>query len=169
MGTTGQHAYHQLLHQGTRRFSAEFVLPLRVHHELGYHHRWLVAHCFAQAEAFARGRQLTELEQVMRARGVPEDRVTAEATHRVLPGGHPSTLVLLEDLSPESVGALVAMHEHKVFVQGMIWRINSFDQWGVELGKQLADQLLHDENALGDSSTRGLLEQCRYWQIPEKT
>jgi glucose-6-phosphate isomerase len=114
---------------------------LRVHHELGDHHRWLVAHCFAQAEAFARGRQLTELEQVMRARGVPEDRVTAEATHRELPGGHPSTLVLLEDLSPESVGALVAMHEHKVFVQGMIWRINSFDQWGVELGKIIGDRI----------------------------
>ena len=141
VGTTGQHAYHQLLHQGTRRFSAEFVLPLRVRHELGEHHRWLVSHCFAQAEAFARGRQLPELEQVMRARGVPEDRVTAEATHRVLPGGHPSTLVLLEDLSPESVGALVALHEHKVFVQGMIWRINSFDQWGVELGKIIGDRI----------------------------
>jgi len=141
VGTTGQHAYHQLLHQGTRRFSAEFVLPLRMDHELDEHHCWLVSHCFAQAEAFARGRQLEELEPMLRARGVPEDEVTAEATHRVLPGGHPSTLVLLDDLSPESVGALVALHEHKVFVQGMIWRINSFDQWGVELGKILGDRI----------------------------
>lgn len=141
VGTTGQHAYHQLLHQGTRKFSAELVLPLRANHELEEHHRWLVSHCFAQAEAFARGRQLEELEPMLRARGVPDDEVTAEATHRVLPGGHPSTLVLLDDLAPESIGALVALHEHKVFAQGMIWRVNSFDQWGVELGKVLGDRI----------------------------
>ena len=141
VGTTGQHAYHQLLHQGTRKFSAELVLPLRANHELEEHHRWLVSHCFAQAEAFARGRQLEELEPMLRARGVPDDEVTAEATHRVLSGGHPSTLVLLDDLAPESIGALVALHEHKVFAQGMIWRVNSFDQWGVELGKVLGDRI----------------------------
>ncbi|MEE4300194.1 MAG: glucose-6-phosphate isomerase [Pseudomonadales bacterium] len=172
VGTTGQHAYHQLLHQGTRAFSAEFVLPLRMRHHLPGHHAWLAAHCFAQAEAFARGRSVEEVRAALLADGMDPTKAAAAAPHRVLPGDHPSSLVLLEDLSPESVGALVALHEHKVFAQGMIWRVDSFDQWGVELGKVLGDRIhgaLHASandadaaiEALGDSTTQELVRIFR--------
>ena len=164
VGTTGQHAYHQLLHQGTQPFSAEFVLPLRMGHRHDDHHEWLVAHCFAQAEAFAHGRDETEVRAALEAGGTNAEDAARAAPHRVLPGDHPSTLVLLEDLSPESLGALVALHEHKVFAQGRLWGINSFDQWGVELGKVLGDRI-HGAltrggdalEALPDATTRELV------------
>lgn len=157
VGTTGQHAYHQLLHQGTRAFSAEFVLPLRTHHDLPEHHRWLAAHCFAQAEAFARGRSEQEVREALLAQGMDGDAAAAAAPHRALPGDHPSTLVLLDELVPESVGALVALHEHKVFAQGMIWRVDSFDQWGVELGKVLGDRI-HGALLAGEADAGGIIE-----------
>ncbi len=137
VGTNGQHAYHQLLHQGTAPFSAELILPLDPGHDLLTHHQWLAAHCFAQAEIFARGRAVAEIRHELEAEGMAPEEAEAAAPHRALPGNHPSTLVLLDDLAPETLGALIALHEHKVFVQGMIWGINSFDQWGVELGKTL--------------------------------
>jgi glucose-6-phosphate isomerase len=163
VGTTGQHAYHQLLHQGTQPFSAEFVLPLRMAHPHEEHHRWLVAHCFAQAEAFAHGRGEDEVRAALEATGMDAHEAAAAAPHRVLPGDHPSALVLLDDLSPESIGALIALHEHKVFAQGRLWDINSFDQWGVELGKVLGDRI-HGAltaggaalDALPDATTREL-------------
>ncbi|MCC5884827.1 MAG: glucose-6-phosphate isomerase [Gammaproteobacteria bacterium] len=137
VGTNGQHAYHQLLHQGTAPFSAQFILPLAPGHTLDEHHDWLAAHCFAQAEVFARGRSAADVQAELEASGMIPEAAAAAAPHRAMPGNHPSTVLLLDDLGPESLGALIALHEHKVFVQGMIWGINSFDQWGVELGKVL--------------------------------
>ncbi len=166
VGTNGQHAYHQLLHQGTAPFSAEFILPLHPGHALAEHHRWLAAHCFAQAEVFARGRDRTSIQAELEARGMTAAAARTAAAHRAMPGNHPSTLILLDDLAPESLGALIALHEHKVFVQGMIWGINSFDQWGVELGKVLGttihDALASgDDAAIHDATTRDLIALFR--------
>lgn len=149
--TNGQHAFHQLLHQGTRAFSADFIAIARAGHALEDHHDWLLANCLAQSKAMLEGRAA--------------DGPLAE--HRSVPGGHPSTTVLLDELSPRSLGALLALYEHKVFCLGAIWQINAFDQWGVELGKELAGPI-HDELASGeerraghDASTAGLLTQLR--------
>ena len=147
VGTTGQHAYHQLLHQGTQRFSAELIVARDPNHALDDHHRWLLAHCFAQAEAFANGRDEATVHSALEQAGMTPAEAAAAAPHRVLPGNHPTTLVLMDRLEARTLGALLALHEHKVFAQGMIWRINSFDQWGVELGKVLGDTI-HD--ALGN-------------------
>ena len=147
----GQHAFHQLLLQGTRAFSADFVAVARAGDDLGDHHDWLLANCLAQSKAMLEGRAA--------------DGPLAE--HRSVSGGHPSTTVLLDELSPRSLGALLALYEHKVFCLGAIWQINAFDQWGVALGKELAGPI-HDELASGksrgagnDASTAGLLAQIR--------
>ena len=149
--TNGQHAFHQLLHQGTRAFSADFIAIARAGHALDDHHDWLLANCLAQSKAMLEGRAA--------------DGPLAE--HRSVPGGHPSTTILLDELSPRSLGALLAIYEHKVFCLGAIWQINAFDQWGVELGKELAGPI-YDELASGegrgaghDASTAGLLTQLR--------
>ncbi|MYK46181.1 MAG: glucose-6-phosphate isomerase, partial [Gammaproteobacteria bacterium] len=149
--TNGQHAFHQLLLQGTRAFSADFVAVARAGHDLKDHHDWLIANCLAQSKAMLEGR-------------VPDGPLAA---HRSIPGGHPSTTLLLDELSPRSLGALLALYEHKVFCLGAIWQINAFDQWGVELGKELAGPI-HDElakvggrGARHDASTAGLLTQMR--------
>jgi len=136
-GTDGQHAFFQLLHQGTQPLSAEFILPLTPDHRRTDQHDWLAAHCFAQAEALARGRTREEVVRALEQSGADP----TQAVHRVLPGNHPSSTVLLDDLGAASLGALIALHEHKVFVQGMIWGVNSFDQWGVEQGKVLGDRI----------------------------
>ncbi len=167
VGTNGQHAYHQLLHQGTAPFSAEFILPLNPGHDLDEHHRWLAAHCFAQAEVFARGRAAARAQAELEAAGMETEAAANAAPHRAMPGNHPSTLLLLDDLAPESLGALIALHEHKVFVQGMIWGVNSFDQWGVELGKTLGAAIhaaLADPGrleAISDATTRALIDTFR--------
>jgi len=167
VGTNGQHAYHQLLHQGTAPFSAQFILPLAAGHTLKGHHDWLAAHCFAQAEVFARGRSAADVQAELEASGMNPQAAAAAAPHRAMAGNHPSTMLLLDDLGPESLGALIALHEHKVFVQGMIWGINSFDQWGVELGKVLGttihDALTDADGGAGvaDTTTRALIALFR--------
>lgn len=142
-GTTGQHAFHQLLLQGTRSFTADFILAAAADHELDEHHRWLVANALGQGKAMALGND-------------------AEDPHREVPGNHATTTIVLNRLNAASMGSLLAFYEHKVFCQGMIWDINSFDQWGVELGKQLARtifrQLAGDSTVEQDSSTRSLVE-----------
>ena len=149
--TNGQHAFHQLLHQGTRAFSADFIAIVRAGHAFNDHHDWLLANCLAQSKAMLEGRAA--------------DGPLAE--HRSVPGGHPSTTLLLDELNPRSLGALLALYEHKVFCLGAIWQINAFDQWGVELGKELAgpiyDELAsgEDRRARRDASTAGLLTQLR--------
>lgn len=144
--TGGQHAFHQLLHQGTRAFSADFLACARPGHGLPAHHDWLLANCLAQSKALAEG-------------------LAAELPHKRVRGGHPSTTILLDALTPESLGALLALYEHKVFAAGVIWRINSFDQWGVQLGKALAttihDQLRATDAPGQDASTRALLREIR--------
>ena len=120
--TNGQHAFHQMLHQGTRAFSADFIACARPAHRRDDHHRWLLAHCLAQGRAMLEGDDAGE-------------------AHRQVLGGHPSTSILLDELTPHSLGALLALYEHKVFCAGVIWQINSFDQWGVELGKKLAESI----------------------------
>ncbi len=153
VGTNAQHAFMQRLHQGIHNVPVDFVLPLKVRHPYQRQHDALVANCFAQAEALMNGRDANDLQ----ASGIEN------LEHRVLPGNRPSTMILLPELSPQCLGALLALYEHKVFVQAVIWNINPFDQWGVEEGKRLAQKLLHeiDSGELGqhDASTTALMQR----------
>lgn len=168
-GTVGQHAFFQALHQGTQTIPADFIgiaKPLKGHEEL---HDLLMANFFAQTEALMRGQTAAEARQQMVAQGLSVERIEALLPFCVFPGNRPSTTILLRDLSPRTLGMLIAMYEHKVFTQSVIWRLNAFDQWGVELGKRLADGLLpalRDGKGLDehDASTRGLVEQYRVWR-----
>lgn len=131
-GTNGQHAFHQLLHQGTRFVSLDFILPLVPHHNMTEHHDWLVANCLAQSQALMRGRSIEEIDDEPRTK-----------SHRYMPGNRPSNTIVFDKLTPEALGALIALYEHKVFCQAMIWHINPFDQYGVELGKIMGESI-HD-------------------------
>ncbi|MDX1391213.1 MAG: glucose-6-phosphate isomerase, partial [Rheinheimera sp.] len=137
-GTNGQHAYHQLLHQSALAVPADFILPLQPAHALNDHHQRLAAHCFAQTQALMQGKTLQEATTECLAAGMDEATAAQLAPHKVSPGNKPSNTLLLPELSPYSLGALIALYEHKVFCQGVLWQLNSFDQWGVELGKQLS-------------------------------
>ena len=158
-GTNGQHAYYQLIHQGTIRIPCDFIGFARPNHGLDVHHDLLMANFFAQTEALAFGKTSDEV----RAEGVAEHLVP----HKTFAGNHPSTTIMAPQLTPEVLGQLVALYEHKVFTQGVIWNVNSFDQWGVELGKVLATRIAAeleaaDDAALGhDSSTNALLRRYR--------
>ncbi|KAA6185147.1 glucose-6-phosphate isomerase [Thiohalocapsa marina] len=162
-GTDGQHAFYQLIHQGTELIPADFIAPIHSHNPLGDHHAKLLANCFAQTEALMRGRTLDEALAEMRAGGLSEAESARLAPHRQFDGNRPTNTLLMDQLTPRTLGALIALYEHKIFCQGIVWDINSFDQWGVELGKQLAGVIL-DELAAGkvtadhDASTRALLE-----------
>ena len=168
-GINGQHAYFQLVHQGTQLVPVDFIGVLDPGREDEALHRIAFANLVAQAEALMRGKTAAEAEAEMRAAGVPEERIAALLPHRVFSGDRPSNVVLLERLDPFTLGALVAAYEHRTFVQGVIWDVNSFDQWGVELGKQLAARVLAelDPHAAApsadahDASTRGLIERYR--------
>ncbi len=165
-GTNGQHAFYQLIHQGTRLIPCDFIVPLHTHNKLGEHHKVLLSNAFAQAEALMRGKTESEVKTEMKAANVPIDKIDALATHRSFTGNRPSTTFLIDKVTPESLGKLIALYEHKIFVQGAIWNINSYDQWGVELGKQLAKAI---EPELGsasaplghDASTNQLIERAR--------
>ncbi|MBK5966857.1 glucose-6-phosphate isomerase [Thiocystis minor] len=162
-GTDGQHAFYQLIHQGTQTIPADFIGAIRSHNELGDHHPKFMANFFAQTEALMRGRTFEEALAEQRAAGLPEEQAQLLARHRTFPGNRPTNSILMERLTPRTLGALIAMYEHRIFTQGVIWGVNSFDQWGVELGKQLASVIL-DEIQSGkvtadhDPSTRALLE-----------
>ena len=166
-GTNGQHAFYQLIHQGTDVVPCEFLLALRGHEPaLAHQHRLLAANCLAQAEALMRGRSLDEARALMAARGLTGAELERQARHRVFPGNRPSTLLLYPRLTPALLGAIVALYEHRVFVEGAIWGINSFDQWGVELGKELATALGpvldgRDSGAGKDGSTLALAAWLR--------
>ncbi len=160
-GTNGQHAFFQLLHQGTDLIPVDFIAPLAASHGLADHHRLLLANCIAQSKALMVGKGADEVRAELTAQGLSGEALEALVPHRVFPGNRPSNTLLLPDLSPASLGALIALYEHKVFVQSVIWGINAFDQWGVELGKQIASRI-GDELAGGaagehDASTRGLI------------
>ncbi|MEO0344385.1 MAG: glucose-6-phosphate isomerase [Pseudomonadota bacterium] len=161
-GTNGQHAFYQLIHQGSRVIPCEFLIG-RVGHEpkLRDQHRLLVANCLAQSEALMRGRSLEEARALMQAAGLSGDALEQQAAHRVFPGDRPSVTLVYPQLSPRVLGQLIALYEHRVFVEGVIFDINSFDQWGVELGKVLAVELLPlvegGDASHKDASTQGLL------------
>ncbi|RJE81388.1 glucose-6-phosphate isomerase [Paracoccus sp. JM45] len=157
-GTNGQHAFYQLIHQGTTPVPCEFILAANGHEpELAHHHILLAANCLAQSEALMRGRTLDEARALMEAKGLTGDELERQARHRVFPGNRPSTTLLFDKLTPYVFGQIVALYEHRVFVEGVILGINSFDQWGVELGKELALKvapLLEGQDAPGhDAST----------------
>jgi len=137
VGANGQHAYHQLLHQGTELIPADFIVPVVSYNPVADHHQWLFANCLSQSQALMLGKTRAEAEAELRHKGMPEAEVERLAPHKVIPGNRPSNTLVVERISPRRLGALVAMYEHKVFVQSVIWGINAFDQWGVELGKEL--------------------------------
>lgn len=164
-GANGQHAYHQLLHQGNRLSPADFIVPLRTHNPVGQHHTILFANCLSQSQALMRGKTEAEALAELKAAGMEAERAQALAPHKVITGNKPSNTILFERSTPRTVGALVALYEHKVMVQGCIWGINSFDQWGVELGKQLGQGILDILEGQAakpgslDSSTEGLIRR----------
>ena len=162
-GTNGQHAFYQLIHQGTDVIPADFLIAAQPHEKLPPHHDKLVANVLAQSEALMLGKTEEEVVAELKAQGLDKDQIKALSPHKVFPGNRPSNTLFYKQLTPEILGSLVALYEHKVFVQGVIWNVNSYDQWGVELGKQLAKALLPkvqgEQSGEGhDSSTQGLLK-----------
>ncbi|MGN8363281.1 glucose-6-phosphate isomerase [Helicobacter pylori] len=163
MGINAQHAFFQLLHQGTHLIPIDFIASLDKKPNAKGHHEILFSNVLAQAQAFMKGKSYEEAFGELLFKGLDKDEAKDLAHHRVFFGNRPSNILLLEKISPSNIGALVALYEHKVFVQGVIWDINSFDQWGVELGKELAVPILqelegHKSNAYFDSSTKHLIE-----------
>jgi glucose-6-phosphate isomerase len=146
-GTNGQHSFYQLIHQGTRFIPCDFIAPMQSHNPLGDQHRMLLANCFAQSEALMLGKTRDEAEAELKAQGLSAEAIRGLAAHKVFAGNRPSNTILMPRLTPETLGSLIALYEHKIFVQGVIWDVNSFDQMGVELGKQLAKTLLAELEA----------------------
>ncbi len=165
-GTNGQHAFFQLIHQGTRLITADFLLAGESHYDLGDHHKKLQANCLAQTEALMRGKSEVEVREELARSGLSDEQIAALLPYKVFPGNQPTNTILYRKLDPFTLGQLIALYEHKVFVQSVIWNINPFDQWGVELGKQLAGDLLEELKAGSggeghDASTCGLLKRLQ--------
>jgi len=168
-GTNGQHAFYQLLHQGTRLIPADFLAPAVSHNPLGDHHAILLSNFFAQPEALMNGKTEAEVAGELRTEGKTESEIRRLCPYRVFEGNKPTNSILFKKLTPRVLGSLIAMYEHKIFVQGVIWNIFSFDQWGVELGKQLAKRILpelaDDQPVVShDSSTNGLINTFKQWR-----
>ncbi len=161
-GTNGQHAFYQLIHQGTQLIPCDFLAPANSHNPIGDHHDKLLSNFFAQTEALMNGKSYQEVVDELQSEGMEEEEINELAPFKVFTGNKPTNSFLFRELNPRTLGSLIAMYEHKIFVQGVIWNIFSFDQWGVELGKQLAKKVLpelkddHEINA-HDSSTNGLI------------
>jgi glucose-6-phosphate isomerase len=161
-GTNGQHAYYQLIHQGTELIPCDFIAPIESHNPIGKHHAILLSNFFAQTEALMVGKTESEVRAELAKEGLSAEAIDRLAPHKIFPGNRPTSSIVLQKLTPKSFGSLIALYEHKIFVQGSIWGINSFDQWGVELGKQLAKKIqveLEGDKpvATHDSSTNGLI------------
>ncbi|KAK7572089.1 hypothetical protein V9T40_014561 [Parthenolecanium corni] len=163
-GTNGQHAFYQLIHQGTRLIPADFIAPVHTHNPVqsGLHHNILLANFLAQTEALMKGKSSQEAEKELKASGMDDQTLKKILPHKVFEGNRPTNSIIVPRISPFTLGLLIALYEHKIFTQGVIWDINSFDQWGVELGKQLAKMIepeLKDNNPVSshDSSTNGLI------------
>ncbi len=161
-GTNGQHAFYQLIHQGTKLIPADFIAPAQSHNPEGPHHAILLSNFFAQTEALMKGKTEQEARAELEAQGLDEPAIAHLLPHKVFAGNKPTTSIMVKRLDPHSLGALIALYEHKIFVQGAVWNINSYDQWGVELGKQLAKAIQPqldgaDEVADHDSSTNALI------------
>ncbi|MDP9033592.1 MAG: glucose-6-phosphate isomerase [Myxococcota bacterium] len=165
-GTNGQHAFFQLLHQGTRLVPCDFLAPLETHNPLGKHHEVLLANFFAQTEALMRGKTTEEARAELTAQGLSPARIHELAPHKTFPGNRPTTSIVFPKLVPRTLGCLVALYEHKIFVQGIVWDIFSYDQWGVELGKQLAKKIEPELEMPGlvtthDASTNALINRYK--------
>jgi glucose-6-phosphate isomerase len=161
-GTNGQHAFFQLMHQGTKPVPADFLIPALSQNPLGLHHRVLFSNCLAQTRALMQGKTYDEALAEMKHQGMSDKEIEEVIPHKVFDGNKPSNTVIFETLTPKTLGSILAMYEHKVFVQGIVWNINSFDQWGVEYGKVLAGEIQGDLAEQGnvdrhDSSTNGLI------------
>ena len=161
-GTNGQHAFYQLIHQGTKLIPCDFLAPVRSLNPMGKHHTILLANFFAQSEALMKGKTEGEVRSELEASGLSVDKTEKLIPAKTFAGNKPSNSFLFKKLTPETLGALIALYEHKIFTQGVIWNINSFDQMGVELGKQLAKvierEIEGDESISShDSSTNGLI------------
>jgi len=165
-GTNGQHAFYQLIHQGTKLIPTDFLAPVDTLNPIGQHHTMLLSNFFAQTEALMLGKNEDEVRTELETEGLSGNALEALLPHKVFPGNRPSSSILFQKLLPHTLGALIAMYEHKVYVQSVIWNLNAFDQWGVELGKQLADKILPELIADGeitshDSSTNGLINDYK--------
>ncbi|MGL4367489.1 MAG: glucose-6-phosphate isomerase [Brevinemataceae bacterium] len=161
-GTNGQHAFYQLIHQGTKLIPCDFLAPMESLNPIGNHHQLLLSNFFAQTEALMKGKTLEEVSQELSQAGLSQDEINKLAPFKVFPGNKPTNSFLFEKMTPKVLGILIAMYEHKIFVQGVIWNIFSFDQWGVELGKVLAQKILPELSgsqpiSSHDSSTNGLI------------
>ena len=161
-GTNGQHAFYQLIHQGTKLIPCDFIAPAISHNQIGDHHEKLLANFFAQTEAMMIGKSEDQVAEELKAAGKTDDEIKALMPYKVFKGNTPTNSILIKKLTPRTLGSLIAMYEHKIFVQGIIWNIYSFDQWGVELGKQLAGNILPELIKSGevtghDASTNGLI------------
>jgi glucose-6-phosphate isomerase len=160
-GTNGQHAFYQLIHQGTKLIPCDFLGVCKTHNPLGRHHAMLMSNFFAQTEALAFGKSSDTVKKEM------GDKATdAMVQHRTFTGNRPTNSILVKQITPYTLGQLLAMYEHKIFTQGIIWNVNSFDQWGVELGKQLANRILPELESAGDisshdASTNGLINHFK--------
>ncbi|MEO0612671.1 MAG: glucose-6-phosphate isomerase, partial [Pseudomonadota bacterium] len=166
-GTNGQHAFYQLIHQGTDVIACDFIAAAKSHDPLGDHHEKLLANFLAQPKALMLGKDEASVRDDLAEQGVPENEIDRLARHRTFPGNRPTNAILMEMLTPETLGALIALYEHKIFCQGVIWQVNSFDQWGVELGKVLASEILpalKEENMPmtdHDPSTAALIQRIK--------
>ncbi|HKJ75696.1 MAG TPA: glucose-6-phosphate isomerase, partial [Gammaproteobacteria bacterium] len=165
-GTNGQHAFYQLIHQGTKLVPVDFLAPVQSHNPIGEHHPILLSNFFAQSEALMRGRTEAEARAGLEQEGLAGEALERLLPHRVFPGNRPSNSILFDQLTPRTLGSLIALYEHKIFVQGVVWNVNSFDQWGVELGKQLAKGILAELDGGGevaghDASTNGLINEYK--------
>jgi glucose-6-phosphate isomerase len=168
-GTNGQHAFYQLIHQGTKLIPCDFIAPAQSHNPLGEHHTLLLSNFFAQTEALMNVKTEEEVKAELKASGKSEKEIEEIAPFKVFEGNRPTNSILIKKITPRSLGSLIAMYEHKIFVQGILWNIYSFDQWGVELGKQLAGKILPElrndaEVTTHDSSTNGLINQFKAWR-----
>ena len=168
-GTNGQHAFYQLIHQGTLVIPCDFIAPAKSHNPIGDHHDKLLSNYFAQTEALLNGKNEKTVAEELKEAGKSEAEIESLAPFKVFAGNKPTNSFLVEKITPYTLGFLIALYEQKIFTQGVIWNIYSFDQWGVELGKQLANQILpelnHNEPVTGhDSSTNGLINQYKQWK-----
>lgn len=169
-GTNGQHAFYQLIHQGTKLVPCDFIAPAQSHNPLAGHHDILISNVIAQSEALMIGRTYDQARAELASSGIAGKELELLARARTFPGNRPSNTLLFGKLTPDTLGQLIALYEHKIFVQGIIWGINSFDQMGVELGKKLAGVILPEldpkaELSEHDSSTAGLIAHFRRYRV----
>jgi len=165
-GTNGQHAFYQLIHQGTKLVPCDFLAPIETKNPVGRHHPMLLSNFFAQTEALMRGKSEDEVRAELEAEGLSGDELANLLPHKVFPGNKPTNSILFQKLTPRMLGMLIAMYEHKIFVQSIIWGVNAYDQWGVELGKQLARKILpelddYEDTTSHDASTNGLINHYK--------